>query len=353
MKRSPLPALIAGLLLFSGVAQAQVEVLSPSADVKTAALEAAKLDVLVYNDGDRVRGHLVERSVDSWLFMSERFGVLRVPLADAHVVLSTPEAAEAIARANAEAAQVRLEEAQNASFLARLSPAALAQDLKDFFGPWHGRFALSTQLRSASTDTTTTTLDAHLQRKWAKDDLQLNTRYDFAEANHVTTTDVIKGEAAWRHDFPDKLFSIYSPSVELNRASSYLGLPNDYFLLQQEFGVGVNIFAKPTRNVRLGLAENVFDVWQLTEPRIHEQNNAESMFLEADWQLPWRMKVTERGVWYHTFASGQNGFENKIELDKKLTETFIVGLRHETRQNNPDVRIQDYTLLKLLLGIDF
>jgi len=355
MRRSPIAALFVGLLLGFGVARASadVEVLSPSEDVKTAALEAAKLDVLVYNDGDRVRGHLVERSVDSWLFMSERFGLLRVPLADAHVVLATPEAAEAIARANAEAAQVRLEEAQNASFLARLSPAALAQDLKDFFGPWHGRFAVSTQLRSDTTETTSTTLDAHLQRKWTKDDVQLNARYDYAETNHVPTTDVVKGDAAWRHDFPDKLFSIYSPSVELNRASTYQGQPNDYFLLQQEIGVGLNLFAKPTRHLRVGVAENVFDVWQLTEPRTHEQNNAESLFLEADWQLPWRMKVTERGVWYHTFSSGQDGFENKIELDKKLTETFIVGLRHETRQNNPDVRIQDYTLLKLLLGIDF
>ena len=353
MRRSPILALVAGLWLVARLAGAEVEVLSPSENVKSAALEAAKLDVLVYNDGDRVRGHLVERSVDTWLFMSERFGLLRVPLTDAHVVLATPEAAEAIARANAEAAQIRLEEAQNASFLARLTPSALAQELKDFFGPWHGRFAFSTQLRSDVNETTNTTLDGHLQRKWDKDDLQLNARYDYSETNHTPTIDVTKGEAAWRHDFPNKLFSIYSPSVELNRASSYKGLPNDYFLLQQEIGLGVKVFHKPTKNVRVGLAENVFDVWQLTEPRIHEQNNAESLFLEGDWALPWRMKITERGVWYHTFSSGQDGFENKVELDKKLTETFIVGLRHETRQNSPDVRIQDYTLLKLLLGVDF
>lgn len=346
-------AAVLGLLATAGTVRAQSEALSPPVTVTSAALEAAKLDVLVYNDGDRLRGHLVERSVDSWVFASERFGVLRVPLADAHVVLATPEAAEAMARANAEAARLKGEEAENASFLAMITPAALGQQLLDYFGPWHGRFSLSTQLRSDTADTTNVMANTHMQRKWAKDDVQLNAQYDFIESNHVTTTDLLRGDAAWRHDFPDKLFSIYSPSVEWNRASKYLGVPNDYFLLQQEIGVGVNLFAKPTRNLRVGVAENVFDVWQTTEPTTHEQNNAESFFLEADFKLPWRMKVTERGVWYQSIATGQNGFENKIELDKKLTETFIVGLRHETRQNSPDVRIQDYTLLKLLLGMDF
>ena len=346
-------AAILGVLAAAGAARAQTEALSPPVTVTAAALEAAKLDVLVYNDGDRVRGHLVERSVDSWVFSSERFGVLRVPLADAHVVLATPEAQEAMARANAEAARLKSEEAQNASFLASIAPAALGQQLLDFFGPWHGRFSLSTQLRSDTADTTNVMVNTHVQRKLPRDDVQLNAQYDFIETGHVTTTDMLRGDAAWRHDFPDKLFSIYSPAVEWNRASQFQGVPNDYFLLQQEFGMGVNLFTKPSGHLRAGLAENVFDVWQTTEPKSHEQNNAESLFLEADWKLPWRMKVTERGVWYHSFASAQDGFENKLELDKKLTETFLIGIRHETRQNNPDVRVQDYTLLKLLLGVDF
>jgi hypothetical protein len=42
-----------------------------------------------------------------------------------------------------------------------------------------------------------------------------------------------------------------------------------------------------------------------------------------------------------------------LELNKKLTETLSVAIRHETRTNNPDVRIQDYTLLRLLVGLDF
>lgn len=186
-------AAVLGLLATAGTVRAQSEALSPPVTVTSAALEAAKLDVLVYNDGDRLRGHLVERSVDSWVFASERFGVLRVPLADAHVVLATPEAAEAMARANAEAARLKGEEAENASFLAMITPAALGQQLLDYFGPWHGRFSLSTQLRSDTADTTNVMANTHMQRKWAKDDVQLNAQYDFIESNHVTTTDLLRG----------------------------------------------------------------------------------------------------------------------------------------------------------------
>lgn len=321
-------------------------------------LETAKFDVLVYNDGDRVRGRLVERSVDTWLFMSERFGLLRVPLADAKVIAGLPETLAAVERAKAEAARAKAEkaeEAENGSFLrwSILSPVALTQGLRDFFGPWHGRFAFSTQIMSGATETTNEMLEAHLQRKWGKDHVQLNSRYDFIDTNHVTTTDIIKGDASWRHDFPNQWFSIYSPSVEWNRAYLINAVPSYYVLLQQEIGTGYTVISLPKRSLRVGVAENLFDFWQTTAPESHTSNTAESLFLEADWKLPWRMTLSERGVWYYSIATAGNGWENKLELDKKLTETFTVGIRHETRNNEPGVRVEDYSLLKFLMGIDF
>ena len=344
-----------GMIATGASARADILAALTPVQAPSAKPEPAKVDVMVYNDGDSVRGHLVDRSVDSWLFMSDRFGLLRVPLADAKVILATPEAAAAVARTKAEEARKKQEALENASFLrwSMFSPLALAEHLREFFGPWHGRFAFSTQMMSNATETTNETAEAHLQRKWAKDNIQLNGRYDFADTNHVTTTDVVKGDAAWRHDFPGRLFSIYSPTVEWNRAFLLNNVPSDYVLLQQEIGVGVSLFALPKRNLRVGIAENLFDVWQTSAPESHNQSTVESLFAEADWKLPWRMTLTERGVWYYSIATGRDGWENKVELDKKLTETFTIGVRHETRHNNPDVRVQDYTLLKLLMGIDF
>ncbi len=135
----------------------------------------------------------------------------------------------------------------------------------------------------------------------------------------------------------------------------FLGLlaAGGYFLLQQQFGAGYTVTASPRSNLRVGLAENVFDVWETTAPESHFSKTAESVFLEADWKLPWRMTLTERGAYYYSLNSHIDGWENKLELDKKLTETFAVGIRHETRQNDPGVRVQDYTLTKFYMGIDF
>src|SRR4051812_33668103 len=45
-------------------------------------------DALVYKDGDRVQGKFVERTDDIIVFKADRFGELRVPAADAVVVLA-------------------------------------------------------------------------------------------------------------------------------------------------------------------------------------------------------------------------------------------------------------------------
>ena len=309
--------------------------------------DGKKLDVLVYNDGDRVRGRLVERSADLWLFESERFGLLRVPSADATVILGDPESVATKSPAQADKAEA------GAPHRSIFSPGAMAQDLGDFFGSWHGRFTFSTQLMQSSPDTSNTMLEAKLQRKWKHDDVKLDARYDYIDSDHVTTTDTVKGDAAWRHDFRNRWFSVYSPSAEWNRAYVINGVPSDYFLLQQEFGAGYTVTASRKNNLRVGVAENVFDVWETTTPESHNSKTAESVFLEADWKLPWRMTLTERGAYYYSIASQIDGWENKLELDKKLTETFAVGIRHETRQNDPGVRVQDYTLTKFYMGIDF
>jgi len=277
-----------------------------------------------------------------------------VPLADAKVILGTPEAAAAVARADAEEARRKAEEAENTSIgWSMLSPFALAEHLREFFGPWHGRFAFAASIITNTSETTNYTMGANLRRKWTADNVELNAHYDFADTNHVTTTDILKADASWRHDFPNKLFALYTPSVEWNRAYLVNNVPADYILLQQEIGVGVTAIAKPKLNLRVGVAENIFNVWQTTEPQSSSKDTAESLFAELDWKLPWRMTLTERGVWYYSLASAEDGWENKVELDKKLTETFTIGVRHEIRYHSPDAHVQDYRLLKLLMGVDF
>ncbi len=321
----------------------------------------ALTDVLIYADGDRVRGRFRERVGDTLVFQSEKFGLLKVPAAMAHVEQGAlPAAMKALT--HKQGTQVisppsehpEPAEAAEPAGWARFSPYALTQAMREFFGPWHGRFSVSSEIVSDTTERNNTMVEAKLQRKWTSDEVEGTIRYDYTKTGELTTKDVIKFAGSWRRDSKTRLFSVYRPSVEYNQAfKNPAGVYTDYVLVQQEIGAGVNVFTTPQRKLRVGLSENLFDVWATRPVRRHTAQTSESAFAEIEWTLPWKLHLTERGVWYYSFANNTDGWENRIELNKKLTETLSVAIRHETRHNNPDVRTQDYTLLRLLIGLDF
>ena len=333
-------------------------------------------DVLVYKDGDRVHGQLLRQEGDILVFRSDRFGEQRVsvdlavvikgekppePVAEATVpetIPATPLKASTPPAVTAKAAeQVKAEraEAEQVSTWERFSPAVLTAKIRDFFGPWKGRVAFSTEVISDTADRTTMSLESRLGRKWTNDEVQLNARFDYAETNNLTTTDMFKADGLWRHNFSKNknAFTQYRPTLEWNRANFRSGVPADYVLLQQEIGAGINLLTKPARKLRVGLSENLFDVWTISAPTSHTARTAESAFVETELKLPWGLLLTDRGVYYYSFSSNGDGWENRIELTKKFTETLSTAIRHELRRGSPDGKAQDYDRLKLLLGLDF
>ncbi len=339
----------------------------------------APRDTLVYKDGDRIQGTLVTRADNVIVFKSDRFGELRVPAADAVVILADkapgpilkPVVAQGILPPKPAAAKAtpavptaaktdatKAAEAKTAADEERVriwdlfSPGVLTARVRNFFGPWHGRLAFSSEVVSDAAERNNLSTDARLTRKWEKDELLMTARFDYAETNAVRTTDMIKGAASWRHEFNKKQFAHYSPSVEYNRASKRGGVPNEYVLLQQEVGVGYHLFTTPSRKVRLGVAQNLFDIWNSAPKRDHTTRGVQSAFEEVELKLPWQMSLSQRGVWYPV-RSKNDGWENRIELSKKLTQTLSTSVRHEIRRNNPDGSAQDFTRLKLLFGFDF
>lgn len=313
-------------------------------------------DTLVFKDGDRVHGHVVAQDENLVVFKSDRFGELRVATRDVVVIKGaapeTPVAAAPTPAAKPASPAVRTEEEQ-VTLWEHLSAAKLAANLREFFGSWHGRLAFSTEAVADTADRSNQSVEAHLKRKWTADEVQLNGRYDFNQTNSLTTTDMLKGDGLWRHDFSKKVFTQYRPSVEWNRANFVSGKPADYVLLQQEIGGGITLVSAPAHKVRVGMSENLFDVWNTTPPTLHHARAVESGFVETEVKLPWSLQLTERGVYYYSIANRTDGWENRVELTKKFTETLSTAIRHETRQNSPDGRAQDYTRLKLLLGVEF
>lgn len=304
------------------------------------------LDELIFRDGDRIRGHLLKRAGDTLLFQSERFGLLKVPAGQAEVILAkSPSIPSVKAATLTTTGDVAVERAP-------FSPLAMTRALKAFFGDWHGRFNLGAEVLQDVSDRTSTTVEARLERKWSSDEVKINGRYDYAAVNQIVATDLIKAGAEWRHDFSGRFFSVYRPTVEWNRAFYRGGQPADYVLLQQEAGAGINVLKTDTRRFRVGLSENAFDTW-VTPVQSHSAQMVESLFTELEAKLPWWITLTNRAVWYHSFDDKSNGWEDRFEVSKKLTETLTIGAQHETRYNNPDVRSADYQRHRLVFGFDF
>ena len=334
-------------------------------------------DTLVYKDGDRVQGSLVSQSAGEIVFKSDRFGEVRVRAGDAVVIkaekrveptvapssATTPPAPTAVAatapatatRAEKKAAAAAAEKAEEerVTIWDRFSPAVLTARVRNYFGPWHGRLAFSTEVVSDVAERNNSSYEAHLSRKWKTDEVQLNARFDYNVTDDIKTTDMFKLSGQWRHEFNKQIFAHYRPMSEWNRASRLRGQPNDYVLLQQELGLGWHVLTKPSRKLRVGLSQNLFDTWNLTPPhREHASRGVVSLFEEVELTLPWRITMTQRGVWYPV-RNQRDGWENRFEILKKLTETLSTSLRHEIRRHNPDGTSQDYDRLKLLFGLDF
>ena len=318
-----------------------------------AAKPAPKLDELNYKDGDRVRGHFVKREGNIIVFQSEHFGLLRVPADTVTLTLAKPPAApEGLAGGATPPTEPKPE-----GWAWLFSPTAFARSLKVFFGSWHGKFAVSTEVLTDTAEHKSLSGLIELNRKWGSNEIKLNGHYDFVETNGTPTTDVLKADGSWRHDLPSRFFVVYQPMLEWNRnffTTDAVPLPADYVLLQQAVGAGYSFYDQPNRKLRFGASENVFSVWT-TPPETRAQNThtAEALFLEGELKLPWRVTLNDRGIFYYSLARHTQGWENRFEIDKKLTETLTMGVQHELRTNNPGVRVADYRRLKFLFGFDF
>lgn len=311
-------------------------------------------DELVYADGDRVLGDFVRREGDVIVFHSARFGELRVKEAEAKLVIAerpTKEVAKAEGTSPAEpGGEEGPEEVWPRWY--QLRPLHLTRYLSTVFGSWHGRLAMSTEVISDASDRSAVAVAGSLRRKWKRDEAKINLRYDYAETNNLTSSDVLKGDATWNHSFGRRWYSVYHPTVEWNRA--YVpsgGQATEYVLLQQEIGVGLKLYDRERGKLSVGVAENIFDVWVTAPAARHASRGQESVFTETEWKLPWQITLSDRGILY--FSSSDPGWENRFQIDKKLTETLSIGMSHELRYNNPDVRVSDYSKLKVMLGLDF
>ncbi|WP_175414824.1 DUF481 domain-containing protein [Nibricoccus aquaticus] len=318
---------------------------------------SARADALIFSDGDRVQGTFVRRENGKIIFQSLRFGNLSVPENEATVEM-TSQPPPIVAPMPSEAPDaMEIKEDVPPSLYDQILLTRFRRKVEDgivqWWEPWTGRLAASTDIVHDAKDRSVFLAEGRVRRNWAKDEVRLDARYEFREENNIKTVDLIKGTGLWRHDLSTRIFGSYRPLLERDKVNSNGFQPFPYVLLQQQVGVGVHLLRRERIKVRAGVAENFFNVWAIHNREEKSYEHVESLFFEAEATLPWRITITERGVWYYSLKDATQGWENEFEFSKKLTDSLSLGVRHEFRQNNPDQRVQDYERLRFLIGYDF
>ncbi|MGC4074853.1 MAG: DUF481 domain-containing protein [Nibricoccus sp.] len=308
-----------------------------------------RADVLIFNDGDRVQGTFVRRENGNIIFQSLRFGNLSVPESEAKVEVTSQPAPAIIAPMPT--APENPPSLYDQILLTRFR-RKVEEGIVQWWEPWTGRLAASTDIVHDSKDRSVFLAEGRVRRNWPKDEVRLEARYEYREENSATTVDLFRGSGLWRHDVSARYFGSYRPVVERDKANSTGFQEFPYLLLQQQVGAGVHLLKKERIKLRTGVAENFFNVWAIDSDD-KSYSNIESLFFEAEAALPWRITITERGIWYYSIKDSTQGWENEFEFSKKLTDSLSLGIRHEFRQNNPDQRVQDYERLRFLIGYDF
>jgi len=129
-------------------------------------------------------------------------------------------------------------------------------------------------------------------------------------------------------------------------------------VLPAAVGIGYSLLESEPASLRVCVAENWLGLRLLHPVQGNFTMWFESVFLEAEMDLPRGWKLRERGQIYFYRQDPDNrnsdvGWDNSIELTKQLTKLFSLSLRHEYRANRPSLQGADYNKLRLLLGLDF
>ena len=314
------------------------------------------VDVLVYTNGDRVHGKFVSRENNTIIFESQHFGRLKVPATDARVLTAVASASRGTSTTTVSRPKDSPAEIADHNFFDPTDwrMTSLTETIRHIFGQWHGRLSFASSSTINEKEHKSFVVETKLTRKWTRDEVRIDARYDYASDDDDVSRDIFKSDSYWRHELSPRFFTLYSPNIEWDRDyTTDTGLDVDYLLLQQQLGVGINLITRGDQRLRVGVAENLFDLWVLSPIRSHTASNTESIFFESELTLPYRIAVTDRGSLFYAFGNGGTGWENQLEISKKLTETLSLGMRHEVRLDTPGIDVSNYTLWRFMVGLDF
>jgi len=230
-----------------------------------ASTSCVSADTLIFNDGNRLTGKLVEAQRDEIVFRSSRFGEIRAKSSEASVEVDPVDSSEVASQSPPPVPVVN----RTASF-------PISGESRN---AWAGRIAIGTEAVRDASDRKSLVLDVCVERKWVKDQLRNELHYEYRTVDNAKQTDDLKISGYWKHGLSDRSFSVCRPAVEWNRYAILNNLFTPYVVVQQELGLGYTVLNQPTRKVAAGISENLFNGWAINSDR-KVRARLESAFLE-------------------------------------------------------------------------
>jgi len=315
----------------------------------TAAETATSADsLLVFKDGERIRGHIIGREPGVLIVETARFGVQRIAVGDLENAPAEPSKASVNHEANATTQPPG--PPGDASSLGRAH--ALLERLRRHLRFWHAGINVALEAKQEDIQRSSVLVELKASHEFSADEVHGSMSYERVHENQRLTTDIAKGEAYWRHDLSPRWFSVYLSNMEWNRHYVYRDLPIRYLLTQQEAGFGRTFLRSDRMKLRAGVAENFLNLWILNYSG-QASTTIESLFAEADLKLPYDIQFTQRISYYYAIRNGEQGQKSEFELTKRLTEHFNIRLRHEYRRNLPLSNVNDINLWRLVFGLEY
>jgi hypothetical protein len=303
------------------------------------------LQWLVYHDGTRLPGHLLRREGEDLVFLSPRFGELRVSSREATLAPSALPAPPAGPSAIPPAPP-----APNPAPVVTATPPPPAPDA------WRGRVSASLETIVEADKRNNLIFALRLNRKWRKHEVIFNTSYELREENERTATDLVRSDLLLRHDWENRWYLQYRLQADYNRSFRVANFDLPYLFTRQDAVIGYRLIDGPRGMLRLGTGP-VHYFFTLVDAEVsagQEQLYAMGEFVEASLTLPWRTRLFGRFTNLHDYSEFSiSSFETELELTRRLTDEFSLTFRYEDRRSIPGVNIQDRSLLRLFLGYDF
>jgi putative salt-induced outer membrane protein YdiY len=301
-------------------------------------------DWLEFNDGESVVGHYIKTEKDIITFQSSRFGLLKVSVNDAHVVIGsvTTTAAPPVTSATVKVTPATAASKPPPPETTATPPAMAAAPSRK----WKGRIDVLLDFVWDVIDNREIRVQGTAERLSGKEHYVFYGNIDYLYNNHLLQQDRREGKFTWEHQLTHTLYSIAEPDYlhEIRQTSV------DQY--QMRVGAGARLFETDRSQVRVAVLA-YFSRLDIPAVDRRVEDVYPAIRLDSKWQIFHGLKFEQEGTAYYIPNGGESGVDNKVSLIKDIFGGITLTLQYEYHHEEIPNASATRNELKLLLGYTF